>query len=84
MKHPSIEFILACPCCNSLAEYVKELAPSYPNVETRVYEAGKDVEYVQKYGVMTSSILIINESEAVTEHSKAAVLEAFEKAAASA
>ena len=84
MKHPCIEFILACPCCTSLAEYVKELAKKYPKVETVVYTAGKDVEYVKKYGPQTSSVLIINESEAVTEHSKEAVFAAFEKANASA
>ena len=84
MKHPCIEFILACPCCTSLAEYVRELAPSYPNVETKVYTAGQDFDYVAKYGAQTNSVLIINEEEAVTEHSKEAVLAAFEKANASA
>ncbi len=83
MKHPCIEFILACPCCVSLADYVRELANEFPTVETRVYTAGQDIEYVQKYGPQTSSILIINEEEAVTEHSREAVYAAFEKAAAS-
>ena len=53
MKHPSIEFILACPCCNSLAEYVKDsaelghdiaiLAPGHFNLE----EPG--MKYMEKW-----------------------------------
>ena len=50
MKHPCVEFILACACCTSFSDFIKEIAPKFPNVETRVYVAGKDTEYLAKYG----------------------------------
>ncbi|MGM9589891.1 MAG: thioredoxin-like (seleno)protein SaoT [Faecousia sp.] len=84
MKHPCVEFILACACCTSLSDFVKEIAPNYPEVETRVYVAGKDTEYLAKYGTVTSSMLVINESEVLPELSKAAILKTFRDLSASA
>lgn len=84
MKHPSIEFITACACCATLGDFVKEIAPEYPKVETRVYIAGEDTDYIPKYGAVTSSILIMNESEVLSDLSKSSIREAFEKLSASA
>lgn len=83
MKHPCIEFITACSCCEVYAEMVRNIAPDYPQVETRVYVAGKDMDYVPKYGMVTRSTMVINESEVLTDFSKSIIREAFEKAAAS-
>lgn len=83
MKHPCVEFILACACCSSLADFVREIAPKYPEVETRVYVAGKDTEYLPKYGAVTSSMLVVNEAEALPELSKAAILKTFRDLSAS-
>ncbi|MBR4990649.1 MAG: hypothetical protein IKY96_05740 [Oscillospiraceae bacterium] len=58
---------------------MKEIAPKFPNVETRVYVAGKDTEYLAKYGTVTSSMLVINESEVLPELSKPAILKTFQK-----
>ena len=63
---------------------MQSLAPSYPDVEVRVYEAGRDTDYIPKYGMVTSSLLVINESVAVTDLSKSTIRKAFETARASA
>lgn len=60
---------------------MKSLAEEYPQIEVRVYEAGIDVDYIPKYGMVTSSILIINESEAVTDLSKSVIRKAFKRLA---
>lgn len=83
MKHPCIEFIVACACCNVLGEFVKELAPEYPEVETRVYVAGEDMDYIPKYGAVTSSICVLNESEVLEDMSKSGIRKAFQTLAAS-
>lgn len=84
MRHPCIEFITACACCEVFADFVKTIAPDYPEVTTKLYVAGQDTDYIPKYGAVTSSILIINESEPLTELSKSAIREAYEKARKSA
>ena len=56
------------------------LLPEYPGVEVKLYEAGKDTDYIPKYGAVTKSVLIVNESRAVTELSKSSIREAFESA----
>lgn len=83
MNHPCVEFILACACCNTLSDFVKDLAPDYPEIETRVYVAGEDTEYLPKYGAVTSSMMVINESEVLPELSKSSIRKAFQDLAAS-
>ena len=80
MKHPCIEFIIACSCCQIYNEFVKELAKDYPNVETKIYVAGEDFDYIPKYGAVSSTILVINEKEKITDISKTTIRSAFEKA----
>ena len=63
---------------------MKSLAKDYPQIEVRVYTAGVDTDYIPKYGMLTSSLLVINESTAVTDLSKASIRKAFETAAKSA
>lgn len=84
MKHPSIEFIIACACCKIYNEYVKELSKQYPEVDTKIYVAGEDMDYIPKYGAVSSTILVINEREMITDISKTTIHEAFEKAKESA
>lgn len=63
------------------AGFVKSVAPDYPEIEVRLYEAGVDTDYIPKYGILTKSILVINESIAVTNLSKSAIRKAFKMAA---
>ena len=60
---------------------VNSLAANYSDrVEVKVYTVGSDFEYLPKYGSVTKSMLIINESKAITNLSKNAVKKAFEEA----
>lgn len=61
---------------------MQSLAEDYPQIEVRCYEAGVDWDYIPKYGMVTSSVLIINESVAVTDLSKSAIRKAFRELAA--
>ena len=49
-------------------------------VNVAIYRAGKDFDYIKKYGAVTKSMLVINERKAVTKLTKPAVREAFEEA----
>lgn len=46
----------------------------------KIYRAGKDFDYIPKYGAVTKSMLVINEKKAVTKLTKPAVREAFREA----
>ncbi len=58
---------------------MQSLAPDYPNVEVRVYTAGKDMDYIPKYGMLTKSILVMNESKVITDINKMNIRKAFEE-----
>lgn len=60
---------------------MQSLAPDYPQIDVRCYEAGVDVDYIPKYGMITSSVMIINESEAITDLSKSVIRRTFKKLA---
>ena len=49
-------------------------------VHVKIYRAGKDFDYIPKYGAVTKSMLVINEKKAVTKLTKPAVREAFKEA----
>ena len=60
---------------------MQSLAEDYPQITVRCYEAGVDWDYVPKYGMVTSSVLIVNESVAITDLSKSAIRKAFRELA---
>lgn len=45
-----------------------------------IYKAGKDFDYIKKYGTVTKSMVVINEKKAVTKLTKPAIRQAFEEA----
>ena len=49
-------------------------------VNVRIYRAGKDFDYIPKYGLITKSMLIINEKKVVRNLNKKNVRAAFEEA----
>ena len=49
-------------------------------VHVKIYRAGKDFDYIPKYGAVTKSMLVINEKKAVTQLTKPAVRDAFKEA----
>ena len=46
----------------------------------KIYKAGKDFDYIPKYGAVTKSMLVINEKKAITKLTKPAIRKAFEEA----
>lgn len=48
-------------------------------VHVKIYRAGKDFDYIPKYGAVTKSMLVINEKKAVTKLTKPAVRDAFKE-----
>mgnify|MGYP003372370760 CR=1 FL=1 len=59
------------------AKYLKEYEGK---VHVKVYKAGKDFDYIPKYGAVTKSMVVINEKKAVTKLTKPAIRKAFEEA----
>lgn len=60
---------------------VESLAKEYQGkLDVVIYHSGVDTDYVAKYGAVSSSMLVINESKAVAKLSKSAVRNAFEEA----
>ena len=56
-----VEFINTCLTCDSYSEYLNELQKTYEDkMELRIYYAGKDFDYIQKYGIIDRGTLIIN------------------------
>ena len=49
-------------------------------VHVKIYRAGKDFDYIPKYGAVTKSMLVINEKKAVTKLTKPVVRDAFKEA----
>lgn len=49
-------------------------------VHVAIYRAGKDFEYIKKYGAVTKSMIVINERKAITKLTKPAIRQAFEEA----
>ena len=59
-----VEFINTCPTCAGYEEMIKNVAQNYGDaVEVKIYYAGKDYDYVKKYGMVTKGTMIINESK---------------------
>ena len=56
-----IEFINTCAHCAGYEKAIRRAAAKYGDeVEIRFYEAGKDFEYLTKYGMISKGTMIIN------------------------
>lgn len=61
MRKVTVEFINTCPCCDEHGRAIQRAAAKFPDaVEVKIYFAGKDFDYVRKYGPVTRGTLIIN------------------------
>jgi len=49
-------------------------------VELKVYCAGKDFEYIKKYGMVMKSMIVINEKKKIQNLSEGAIIKAIEEA----
>jgi hypothetical protein len=62
MAKVKIEFINTCASCNEVGRTIQEVAASYGDaVEVVLYAAGKDFDYLKKYGMVTKGTMIVNE-----------------------
>ncbi|SDZ07456.1 thioredoxin-like (seleno)protein SaoT [Tindallia californiensis] len=59
-----VEFINTCPTCVGYEEMIRKAAKEKGDqVEVKIYYAGKDYDYVRKYGMVTKGTMIINEKK---------------------
>ncbi|TXJ20562.1 thioredoxin family protein [Brachyspira aalborgi] len=61
MSKMLVEFINTCSTCDGYSSYLNELYNQYRDkIELKIYYAGKDFDYIQKYGIIDRGTLIIN------------------------
>jgi hypothetical protein len=66
-----VEFINTCPCCDEYVQTIKNTAAKYgDDVEVKIYHAGKDFDYLKKYGMVTKGTMIINGRKKIDSLSK--------------
>lgn len=61
MAKVTVEFINTCACCDEHGENIKRIAGKYgDDVAVSISYAGKDFDYLKKYGMITKGTMIIN------------------------
>lgn len=71
MKKVLVEFINTWAGCDGYTRAVEAAAAKYKDkVDVKIYYAGKNMEYVKKYGVIFKGTLIINEKKKIQRISK--------------
>lgn len=61
MSKVQVEFINTCPCCDEHGDNIKSIAARFGNdVDVSIYYAGKDFDYLKKYGMVSKGTMIIN------------------------
>lgn len=83
MAKVTVEFINTCACCDEHGENIKKIADPYgDDVDVSIYYAGKDFDYLKKYGMISKGTMIINGSKKYeilsTDIIKKAIIEAME------
>lgn len=77
MNKIKVEFVNTCSCCDGYGEVLRELQRKYPEyIDLKIYYAGKDFDYLPKYGPLNRGTLIINERQKVDDLSRR-ILEKF-------
>lgn len=76
-----VEFINTCPTCDGYSSYLNELYSKYKDkMELKIYYAGKDFDYINKYGIIDRGTLVINEKDRFEILSKKIIEREIEKA----
>lgn len=61
MSKVHVEFINTCPCCDEHGANIKRVADRFgEQVEVSIYFAGKDFDYLKKYGMISKGTMIVN------------------------
>ncbi len=76
-----VEFINTCACCDEHGENIKKIAARYGDaVDVSIYYAGKDFDYLKKYGMMTKGTMIVNGTKKYENLSKDIIEKAISEA----
>ncbi|WP_418791796.1 thioredoxin-like (seleno)protein SaoT [Phosphitispora sp. TUW77] len=81
MSKVSVEFINTCPCCDQHGQSIKDAAAKFGDkVDVKIYYAGKDFDYVKKYGMISKGTMIINGKKKYETLSRDIIEKAIEEA----
>lgn len=81
MPKTLVEFINTCSCCDEHVQTIKNTAQKHGDqLEVKIYYAGKDVDYLKKYGMVTKGTMIIDGRKKIEHLSKAIIEKAIEDA----
>lgn len=76
-----VEFINTWPSCDCYSEFVKKISHKHEKIiNCKIYNAGKDLSYIKKYGPVMKGTLIINERKKIDRLSKTIIEKAIEEA----
>jgi hypothetical protein len=76
-----VEFVNTCPHCAGYERDVRNAAARFgEDVELHVYAAGKDFDYVRRYGVITRGTLIVDGVRRFEEPTRATIERAIAEA----
>lgn len=83
MKKVLVEFINTWVTCDEHGRLIRQIGEKYSElVDVKIYQAGRDFDYIKKYGMITKGTMIINQRKKVDRLSKdtieRAILEAIE------
>lgn len=71
MNKIKVEFINTCSCCDGYSDLLRDMQKKYPdNIDLKIYYAGKDFDYLPKYGALSRGTLIINEKKKIDDLSR--------------
>lgn len=85
MQKLYIEFINTCPCCDEYGGIIKQVVERLGvAADLKIYYAGKDIEYVRKYGPVSKGTMIINGRKKYDTLTAASIEKAIADAAAEA
>lgn len=81
MDKVKVEFINTCSCCASHEEDIKRAASQYgEQVEVKIYHAGRDFDYLKKYGMISRGTMIINGKKKYDSLNKELIEKAIQEA----
>ncbi len=81
MGKVKVEFINTCPSCHGYEETIKKIAMKYGgDVDVQIYYAGKDLDYLKKYGMITKGTMIINGKKKFEEPTNEIIERAIDEA----
>jgi len=78
MAKVKVEFINTCACCDEHGENIKQIAADFGDkVDVSIYFAGKDFDYLKKYGMISKGTMIINGKKKYENLSKEVIQKAI-------